>query len=243
MKLALVGGGGFRTPAMYGALVEAAGELPIDELVLHDTDGGRLERIQLVLRGVEAELGGSLPLGTTSDLDDALEGADFVFCAVRVGGLEGRVVDETVPLELGLLGQETVGAGGIAYALRTLPVMRGIAERVAERSPGAWFVNYTNPAGLITEALADVLGERVVGICDSPAALTSGVARALGRDAAELRFDYGGLNHLGWLKAVHDGNRNLLPGLLADDDRLGAFEEGRIFGPDLLRALGRVPSE
>ena len=243
MKLALIGGGGFRTPAMYDALVEASAELSVDELVLHDVDAGRLRRIQAVLSGIDAERGSGLASRATTDLDDALEGADFVFCAIRVGGLDGRLVDETVPLELGLLGQETVGAGGLCYALRTLPVMVDIAERIAERAPSAWLLNYTNPAGLVTEALGDVLGERVIGICDSPVALTSGVARALERDPAELTFDYGGLNHLGWLKSVRDGERELLPDLLADDGGLATFEEGRIFGGELLRALARIPSE
>ena len=157
--------------------------------------------------------------------------------------LEGRLADESVPLELGLLGQETVGAGGLAYALRTVPAMLEIAERVAKRAPAAWLLNYTNPAGLITEALREVLGDRVVGICDAPPALFAGVARALDRDVAELAFDYGGLNHLGWLKAVRADDRDLLPGLLADDDRLARFTEGAAFAPDLLRALGRIPNE
>jgi 6-phospho-beta-glucosidase len=243
MKLVLIGAGGFRTPAMYAALADAAGELGLRELVLHDVARARLQRIEAVLRGLEAERGAALPFRSTDDVDDALEGADFVFCAIRVGGLDGRLVDETVPLELGLLGQETVGAGGLAYALRTLPVMTSLAERVAERAPSAWFLNYTNPAALVTEALVPVLGGRVVGVCDSPVALTHGVARALDRDPGALTFDYGGLNHLGWLKAVvHDG-RDLLPELLADDGRLTAVPEGRIFGPELLRSLGRIPSE
>lgn len=242
MKLAVVGGGGFRTPGMAAALLDAP-DVGLTEIVLHDVEPRRLERIALVVRGVCEEHGGTLPLRTSSDLDDALEGADFVFCAIRVGGLEGRLADETVPLELGLLGQETVGAGGITSALRALPALREIAARAALRAPDAWFLNYTNPAGLMTEALRDVLDERVVGICDAPPALFGGVAAALGRDIDELDLDYGGLNHLGWLKAARAGGRDLLPELLGDDARLASFTEGALFPGDLLRSLGRIPNE
>jgi 6-phospho-beta-glucosidase len=127
--------------------------------------------------------------------------------------------------------------------LRTVPVMVELAERVAERAPSAWFVNFTNPAGLVTEAIRTALGDRAIGICDSPAGLCRRVAAALGRSPQELWFDYFGLNHLGWLRGVHDGERDLLPGLLADDDLLGSFEEGRLFGGEWLRTLGMIPNE
>ena len=242
MKLCVIGGGGFRTPGLVEALLDAQ-DLRVSELVLHDVDAERLALIASVVRAICDERGASLPVRATTHLDDALDGADFVFCAIRVGGLEGRLVDEAVPLDLGLLGQETVGPGGLCYALRTLPTMVALAERAAERAPRAWFLNYTNPAGLVTEALTDVLGDRVVGICDAPAALFAGVARALDRRPDELELDYGGINHLGWLKAVRADGHDLLPELLGDDARLTAFHEGRIFPPDLLRALGRIPNE
>jgi 6-phospho-beta-glucosidase len=118
-----------------------------------------------------------------------------------------------------------------------------IAEAVAERAPGAWFVNFTNPAGLVTEAVQSVLGDRAIGVCDSPSALCRRVAAALGRRREELWFDYFGLNHLGWLRGVHDGRRDLLPELLADEDRLLSFEEGALFGPEWLRSLQMIPNE
>ena len=113
---------------------------------------------------------------------DAVEGADFVFCAIRVGQLEGRVVDEDVPLGLGVLGQETTGPGGICFALRTIPVMVRLAETMAKHAPNAWLINFTNPAGMVTEAVQQVLGDRAVGICDSPSGLCRRVAAAVGRD-------------------------------------------------------------
>jgi 6-phospho-beta-glucosidase len=196
-----------------------------------------------VLDGLAHEHGARLPFRTTTTLEDAVEGADFVFCAIRVGQLEGRVVDESVPLGLGVLGQETTGPGGICFALRTIPVMVALAQTIAERAPAAWLINFTNPAGMVTEAVQQVLGERAVGICDSPSGLCRRVAGALGREPGELWFDYFGLNHLGWLKGVRDRREELLPALLDDDARLAGLEEGRLFGADWLRALQMIPNE
>jgi 6-phospho-beta-glucosidase len=243
MKIAILGGGGFRVPMVYGALLARAGRLGVDDVSLYDVDEWRLAQIRPVLEGLERERGAELAFAATTSLDDALEGADFVFCAIRVGKLEGRVVDERVPLDEGVVGQETTGPGGLCFALRTVPVMVELAQRVAERAPRAWFVNFTNPAGLVTEAIRMELGDRAIGICDSPAGLCRRVAAALGRRPGDLWFDYFGLNHLGWLRSVHDGERDLLPELLADDDRLGSFEEGRLFGGEWLRALGMIPNE
>jgi 6-phospho-beta-glucosidase len=243
VKLTIVGGGGFRVPLIYGALLDMAPRLRFDEVVLHDIDAGRLRRIGAVLEGLAQEKGDRLPVRTTTDLADAVEGADFVFCAIRVGLLEGRVVDESVPLTHGVLGQETTGPGGICFALRTIPVMVDLARVIAERAPRAWLINFTNPAGMVTEAVQEVLDGRAVGICDSPSGLCRRVAQALGREPRELWFDYFGLNHLGWLKGVRDGHGDLLDGLLADDERLGGFEEGQLFGAEWLRSLGMVPNE
>ena len=243
MKLTVVGGGGFRVPLVYGALLERAERLGLAEVVLHDIDASRLERIGTVLGALAAERGAELPFRTTTDLDDAVEGADYVFCAIRAGLLEGRVVDESVPLGLGVLGQETTGPGGICFALRTIPAMVALAQVIAERAPRAWLINFTNPAGMVTEAVQQVLGERAVGICDSPSGMCRRVALALGRDPGDLWFDYFGLNHLGWLKGVRGRDGELLPALLEDDERLAGFEEGRLFGADWLRSLGMIPNE
>ena len=243
MKLALLGGGGFRVPMVYGALLTRAGRLGLDEITLYDVSETRLARIAPVLAGLEQELGERLMVRPTTLLDEALEGADFVFCAIRPGRLEGRAVDERVPLEAGVVGQETIGPGGICLALRTVPVVVELAEAVAKQAPGAWFVNFTNPAGLVTEAIREVVGGRALGICDSPRALCRRVAEALGRSPDELWFDYFGLNHLGWLRGVYDGGGDLLPGLLADDELVESFEEGKLFGAEWLRSLGMIPNE
>ncbi|MFG2640002.1 6-phospho-beta-glucosidase [Streptomyces sp. NPDC048370] len=243
MKLTILGGGGFRVPLVYGALLGDHAEGRVTRVTLHDLDGERLSAIARVL----AEQGAGVPdapeVTATTDLDEALRGADFVFSAIRVGGLDGRAADERIALAEGVLGQETVGAGGIAYGLRTVPVAVHIARRIAALAPDAWVINFTNPAGLVTEAMSRVLGDRVVGICDSPVGLGRRVARILGADPAEAWIDYVGLNHLGWLRGLRVGGRDELPRLLADEQALGSFEEGRLFGPEWLRSLGAIPNE
>lgn len=280
MRLVMVGGGGFRTPLVYGALTAAAPSVPlVDEVVLYDVDAARLGVMANVLsqlpsvRALDSTQRGAVQgtnrsradsmtapkVSVTTELDRALEGADVVFCAVRVGGLEGRVVDERVALDLGVLGQETTGPGGIAFGLRTIPVALRIADRVRAVAPDAWVLNFTNPAGMITEAMQAVLGDRVVGICDTPITMAARAARLLGVSAGvRLELDYVGLNHLGWLRGLrvldsgaprgesdggHTEGPDLLSSLLADDRLLGATEEGQLFGLDWVRTLGALPNE
>ncbi|TDD69565.1 6-phospho-beta-glucosidase [Actinomadura darangshiensis] len=243
MKLAILGGGGFRVPYVYQALLRDPGSPRIEEVWLQDADAGRLEAMAAVLAALAGGAEGAPRVFTSTGLDEALEGADFVFAAIRVGGLKGRVCDERVALDLDVLGQETTGPGGIAYGLRTIPVMLDIAHRVKALAPDAYVINFTNPAGMITEAMQGVLGDRVLGICDTPSGLGMRAAAALGLDPGRVRLDYVGLNHLGWMRRImHDGV-DVLPGLLADDDLLGTLEEGVVFGREWLRDLGLIPNE
>ncbi|GAA3373731.1 6-phospho-beta-glucosidase [Streptomyces sannanensis] len=248
MRLTVLGGGGFRVPLVYGALLRDRAPGRITHVTLHDLDAGRLAVVRRVLAEQAHDVPDAPEVTATTDLHPALRGADFVFSAIRVGGLEGRAADERIALAEGVLGQETVGAGGVAYGLRTVPVAELIARRIAALAPEAWVVNFTNPAGLVTEAMARHLGDRVIGICDSPVGLARRVARVLGvADPASVRLDYSGLNHLGWLRGLYVGadgaEENLLPRLFADDALLTSFEEGRLFGADWLRSLGTVPNE
>ncbi|MFG2456685.1 6-phospho-beta-glucosidase [Streptomyces sp. NPDC048523] len=243
MKLTILGGGGFRVPLVYGALLTDRAEGRVTEVVLHDLDDRRLSAVTRVLAEQAARVPDAPTVTATTDLDEALRGADFVFSAIRVGGLEGRADDERVALAEGVLGQETVGAGGIAYGLRTVPVAVDIARRVARLAPDAWVINFTNPAGLVTEAMSRHLGDRVIGICDSPVGLGRRIARVLGADPNEAWIDYVGLNHLGWVRGLKIAGRDELPRLLADRDLLGSFEEGKLFGVDWLQSLGAIPNE
>ncbi|MFE0454351.1 6-phospho-beta-glucosidase [Streptomyces sp. NPDC058914] len=243
MRLTILGGGGFRVPLVYGALLGDRGEGRVTEVVLHDLDAGRLYAVARVLAEQAAGVSDAPRVTTTTDLDEALRGADFVFSAIRVGGLEGRANDERVALDEGVLGQETVGAGGIAYGLRTVPVAVDIARRAARLAPDAWVINFTNPAGLVTEAMSRHLGDRVIGICDSPVGLGRRIARVLGVSAHDAFVDYVGLNHLGWVRGLRVAGRDELPRLLADPGLLGSFEEGKLFGVDWLQSLGAIPNE
>jgi len=240
MRLAVLGGGGFRVPHVYKALLSDP-DHGIDEVVLYDTAVERLEPMrQLLLQMSGAAAGPRIRVET--ELDRAVTDVDFVFSAIRVGGLAGRVLDERVALDLGVLGQETTGPGGLAYALRTLPVMLTIAERIRERSPQAFTINFTNPAGIITEALQGVLGDRVAGICDTPIGLGRRVAERVGVAPESLELDYVGLNHLGWMRRIVLDGKDILPELLASD-LLADFEEASLFGLDRLRRWGAIPNE
>ena len=268
MSVIILGGGGFRVPliaqrlaasgllgsasADAGASASAgtsAGASPAGELVLYDTDTSRLAVIASVLAGDPATAG--LPVRAVTRLDEALPGAGLIFSAIRAGGLDGRVRDERAALRLGLLGQETVGAGGLTSAARAVPAADALARRVAELAPGAWVISMTNPAGIVTETMTAVLGDRVIGVCDSPVGLIRRVCAACGTDpgpdlgavAGRVDAGYLGINHLGWLRSLTVDGADLLPSLLADGRRLASFEEGRLFGPDVIRALGAVPNE
>lgn len=246
MKLAILGGGGFRVPLVHGALLADSSERRVETIALHDPDEARLAAIGHVLAQQAERHTADAPaprVVTTASLDEALEGADFVFSAIRVGGLAGRTADERVALDLGLLGQETTGAGGVTYGLRTVPVAVEVAQRVRAVAPDAWVITFTNPAGLVAQATQGVLGDRVVGICDSPLGLARRAAAALGHHLDDLEIDYAGLNHLGWLQGLRLDGIDQLPTLLADAGRLGSIEEGQLFGADWLRALGSLPNE
>jgi 6-phospho-beta-glucosidase len=243
VRVTILGGGGFRVPLICREL--AVSGLPVDEVVLYDVDSERLGVISAVLAG------GGLSLRAVIDLDAALSGADVIFAALRVGGLDGRVADERSALDAGVIGQETVGAGGLSYAARAVPVVDAIARRIAEIAPRAWVISMTNPAGIVTEVMAATLGPRVIGVCDSPMGLVRRACAAAGVDPGTrlaqvpdgVEVDYLGLNHLGWLRALRVDGTDRLPGLLASPDPLKRTEEGQLFGTDLLQALGTIPNE
>ncbi len=246
MILTILGGGGFRVPLVHAALLADREPGRVTELRLFDDDPARLRAIAAVCAEQASGVADAPRLSVHTDLADAVRGTDFVFSAIRVGGLAGRACDETIPLRHDLIGQETVGAGGIAYALRTLPVVTRIAREIRILAPDAWVINFTNPAGVVTEALVAELGQRVVGICDSPVGLGRRALKAVGVASSKgdaTGIDYVGLNHLGWVRHLWVDGVDRLPDLMADRPRLESFEEGRLFGADWLQALGALPNE
>jgi 6-phospho-beta-glucosidase len=212
MKIAVVGGGSTYTPE----LVSGLSRLDVAEFVLHDIDEERRE----VVGGLAARMldrqGFAGKLVVTDELDRAVDGADFVLIQIRVGGQQARLSDETVPLACGCIGQETTGAGGFAKALRTVPVVLEIAERVRERAnDGAWIVDFTNPVGIVTRALLDA-GHRAVGLCNVAIGFQRSFARRLGVEPERVEVDQVGLNHLSWVRFVRVDGQDVLPQLLAE---------------------------
>ena len=236
MKLTVVGAGSTYTPE----LVSHLSRLPVDEVALHDIDGDRLDVVGGLAERMLAKQDYDGALVRTGDLDRALEGAAFALFQIRVGGQQARLRDETVPLRCSCIGQETTGAGGFAKAMRTVPVVLELAERVAERAaPGAWIVDFTNPVGIVTRALLDA-GHRAVGLCNVAIGFQRSIAGLLGVQPDRIEVDQVGLNHLTWIRAVRLDGRDVLPDLLADHgDQLA--EEVDV-PRRVLEDLGAIPS-
>lgn len=239
MKLAVIGGGSTYTPELVDGIARTP-QLGVDELVLADPAGDRLELIGGLARRMLAREGHPATLTTTTDLDQAVDGADVVLIQLRVGGQAARRVDETFPLACGCVGQETTGAGGLAKALRTVPVVLDVAERVRRlATPGAWIVDFTNPVGIVTRALLDD-GHRAVGLCNVAIGFQRWFAELLGAEPSRVQLDHVGLNHLSWERAVLLDGVDVLPRLLAEH---GEAIASRIQLPvDVVRTLGVVPS-
>lgn len=242
MKLAVVGGGSTYTPELIDGFARLRDTLPLTELVLVDPAAERLDLVGGLARRIFARLGHEGRIVTTSDLDAGVDGADAVLLQLRVGGQAAREQDETWPLECGCVGQETTGAGGLAKALRTVPVVLDIAERVRRTNPGAWIIDFTNPVGIVTRALLRA-GHRAVGLCNVAIGFQRKFAALLDVAPADVHLDHVGLNHLTWETGVRLGGpegEDVLPRLLA--------EHGAAVADDLrlpravLDRLGVVPS-
>jgi 6-phospho-beta-glucosidase len=240
MKLAVIGAGSTYTPELVSGLSRERERVPLDELVLHDIDEERREVVGgLAQRMLDKQrYGGQLHL--TGELDRALDGADFVLIQIRVGGQEARLRDETIPVACGCIGQETTGAGGLAKALRTVPVVLDIAERARERAAGgAWIVDFTNPVGIVTRALLDA-GHRAVGLCNVAIGFQRAIAASMGVEPERVLVDQVGLNHLTWIRAVYLDGRNVLAEVL--DEHMDAASGQAALPAELIRELGAIPS-
>ncbi|MEU9550426.1 6-phospho-beta-glucosidase [Streptomyces werraensis] len=239
MKLTVVGGGSTYTPELIDGFARLRDVLPITELVLTDPAADRLDLIGPLSRRIFARLGHPGRITTTTDLDAAVEGADAVLLQLRVGGQAARLQDETWPLECGCVGQETTGAGGLAKALRTVPVVLDIADRVRRTNPDAWIIDFTNPVGIVTGALLRE-GHKALGLCNVAIGLQRKFAALLNVAPSEVHLDHVGLNHLTWETAVHVNGENVLPRLLSDHG--GTIAADLRLPLPLLTTLGVIPS-
>ncbi|MGW5431997.1 6-phospho-beta-glucosidase [Streptomyces sp. NPDC004059] len=242
MKLTVVGGGSTYTPELIDGFARLRDTLPIEELVLVDPAAERLELVGGLARRIFAKQGHPGRIVTTADLDAGVDGADAVLLQLRVGGQAAREQDETWPLECGCVGQETTGAGGLAKALRTVPVVLDIAERVRRANPRAWVIDFTNPVGIVTRALLQA-GHRAVGLCNVAIGFQRKFANLLGVAPADVHLAHVGLNHLTWETGVRLGGpegENVLPKLLAEHGE--AIADDLHLPRPLLDRLGVVPS-
>ena len=240
MKLAVIGGGSTYTPELVAGLARERERLDLSELVLQDIDPQRREVVGgLAGRMLEAaDYDGELLV--TDELERALDGASFVLIQLRIGGQAARLTDETIPLACGCIGQETTGAGGLGKALRTVPVVLEIAERVRElAADDAWIVDFTNPVGIVIRGLLDA-GHRAVGLCNVAIGVQRSLARMLGVEPERVFVDQVGLNHLTWVRAVHVDGDDVLPDLLAE--RIDELAENVDWPASLLERLGAIPS-
>jgi 6-phospho-beta-glucosidase len=240
VKIAVVGGGSTYTPELIEGFLTRRERLPVDELVLFDVDSERLEVVGGLANRIltKREWPGELVL--TADREEALDGAHFVIVQLRVGGQAARLVDETLPLEFGCIGQETTGPGGFAKALRTVPIVLDIAEETARRgAKDAWVVDFTNPVGIVMQALLDQ-GHRAIGLCNSAIGFQRQIAGLLDVEPDRVALEHVGLNHLTWERAARVDGVDRLPDLIAGH----ADEIGERIGipADLIRLLGAIPS-
>ena len=240
MKLAIVGGGSTYTPELIDGFARLRDVLPLDEIALVDPDESRLALVGGMARRMLARAGHPASVLTTTDLVAGVSDADAVLLQLRVGGQDARHEDETWPHDVHCIGQETTGPGGLAKALRTVPVVLRIADAVrAHAKPDAWIVDFTNPVGIVTRALLSE-GHRAVGLCNVAIGFQRRFAAMFGVDPSRVALGHVGLNHLTWERAVLVDGHDRLPGLFRE--HLGELSDDVHLPPQLLTDLGVVPS-
>ncbi len=243
LKVCVIGGGSTYTPELIEGFIERQAELGLATVTLMDIDEDRLSVVGGFAKRMIKATGSPIDLVLSTERKEALEGADYVISQIRVGGNDQRVIDEKIPWRFGIVGQETTGPGGFAKALRTIPVMLNIAADMEHLCPQAWLINFTNPSGLITEALVKHSKAQVIGLCNLPINMIHTVAGHLGVSPQRITLDYVGLNHLSWVKRVYLDGREVTKEVLAKaiTEARQAAKGHPIFSPELLEALGMLP--
>ncbi|WP_027087065.1 6-phospho-beta-glucosidase [Cohnella panacarvi] len=245
LKIAIIGGGSSYTPEIVEGFILRYDRLPVRELWLVDIEAGRrkLEIVGELAKRMVAKSGLPIEVHLTLDRRQAIEGADFVSTQLRVGLLEARKWDERLPNLHGVIGQETTGPGGMMKAMRTIPVLLDIAKDIEELSPHAWLLNFTNPAGMVTEALNRYSGVRSIGLCNAPIGLQKWLSKKYDTPASRIFTEFVGLNHLHWVTRVEVDGVDRLPELLDKrEEYSGKNVPATEWDPDFLRSLGGLPS-
>jgi 6-phospho-beta-glucosidase len=240
IKIAVIGGGSTYTPELVEGIGRRREVLPVDEFVLHDVDADRLAVVGALAKRMLRKLDWPGRFVTTTDRDQAIADAAFVLVQLRVGMMAARLRDETIPLKYGCIGQETTGPGGFAKALRTVPVVLDIADDMRRRGAhGAWLLDFTNPSGLVTQALLDY-GHRAIGLCNVPIGFQRDFARRFDVPPERIQLEHVGLNHLSWERKVLVDGVDRLPQLIdADAEQLAREVET---SPDIIRTQRAIPS-
>jgi 6-phospho-beta-glucosidase len=242
MKLTIVGGGSILTPLLIDGLRKFADEVPVDVVALLDIDRTSVDRIAAFSRRVVDEGGGRpIDILATTDRQSAIEGSDFILFTIRVGGLPARIQDERIPLMHGIVGDETTGPGGFSLALRTIPVLLDYAHDIERWAPRAWVIPFSNPEGILTEALHRHSKIRVIGLCTAPFGLKRGIARFLGMDPARIELEGIGLTHLGWVRRIRVDGQDILPEVI--QRVLASGKEDELYPVKLMQLLGTVPGQ
>ena len=249
IKIVTIGGGSSYTPELVEGFIKRYNELPVRELWLVDVEAGKhkLEIVGELAKRMVEKAGVPMEIHLTLDRREALKDADFVTTQLRVGLLDARIKDERIPLSHGLIGQETNGAGGMFKALRTIPVILDIDKDMAELCPNAFLINFTNPAGMVTEALLRYgKNKRVIGLCNVPINMEKAAANMLGVDHSRIRMDFVGLNHMVYGKKIFlDGSdvTNQVVDAIADG-KMGAIVKNIKdfeWDADFIKSLGMMP--
>jgi 6-phospho-beta-glucosidase len=244
MKITVIGAAGVRTPLLVHGLAGAGDNVRLEELAFWDTDSDRLKTMGRVAEAIGQRSGLLARIKIFSDPEHALEGADYVITSIRAGGIDARVKDETIALAHGLVGQETVGAGGFACAMRNLASMMEYATLIERVAPQATVINFTNPVGIISQGRLNHSRLKVLGVCDTPLETFETIAHALGRNPFELRFDYLGLNHLGWVRSIRDqSGKELLTEVLSSPETIQKCYRHGLFPVEFIQKLGLLPTE
>lgn len=242
-KLTIIGGGSVRAPFFAHNLAKRADSLHIDTLCLYDVDGEKLRVIGALARHAVSLVSPQLKVVLETDLDSAIRDTSYFVTTIRVGGDHSRVLDEETSVKNRVLGQETTGAGGFFMAARSIPVLEGYCKRIGELAPQAWIFNFTNPSGLVTQALRSRGYDRVIGICDTPSSTKLRIAQAMGYDNDQFSMEFFGLNHLSWARrAVYQGEE-VMDRILAAPHITEEVGELGMFDPELIRLLGHIPNE
>ncbi len=245
LKIAVIGGGSSYTPELIADLLEPGVRLLVDEVALLDRNAAKLDLVAGACRKLLDKAGRPMSIRPTQSREEALGGADFVILQIRVGGLEARVRDETLPMELGMVGNETTGPGGFVCALRTAPVALEFAREIERLAPRACLLNLTNPAGIVTEAVLHHSRVRTVGFCNIPINTTHSLAEVLGVEPSRVRLDSFGLNHLSWVRRAFVDGKEMLQDLIAEtrDRQAPLYRRGLVddlMDPDFLHSLSMI---